>query len=209
MTDCILFDCDGTLVDSEGLCNRGLVELFGELGVNLTLAELVRDFRGRKLTETLEILSREHGVDLDTNFVPRYRDYVAHLFASELKPIDGVREMLQVLPLARAVVSSGPPEKIYQSLTLCRLSEYFGDNVYSSFEVGIWKPDPGIYLHAAHDMGFSPGQCVVVEDSLAGVEAGVRAGMKTLFYNRFNEAMPFDSVMSFHSMQELPSLIDC
>jgi beta-phosphoglucomutase-like phosphatase (HAD superfamily) len=71
----------------------------------------------------------------------------------------------------------------------------------------IWKPDPGIYLHAARDMGYSVADCVVVDDGPVGVEAGVKAGIRTLFYNRFNEPCDFPGAVSFDSMSELPGHI--
>ena len=71
----------------------------------------------------------------------------------------------------------------------------------------IWKPDPGIYQYAAKDMGFSVGDCIVIDDGPVGIEAGFKAGMKTLFYNRFNELCEFESVVSFCSMKALPQLI--
>jgi len=65
------------------------------------------------------------------------------------------------------------------------------------YQINIWKPDPGIYKHAAHNMGFPVGQCIVIDDGLVGVEAGYKAGMKAFFYNQFNETCDSPSVVSF------------
>jgi HAD superfamily hydrolase (TIGR01509 family) len=207
MSKCVLFDCDGTLVDSEGLCNKGLAIQFGELGVQLDPEELVVRFRGRKLETTLAMLRDEHQVELPDTFIRDYRRVVGELFESELRPVEGIEAVLQDLHQPMAVVSSGPVHKIQQALRVCGLTDYFGNNVYSSYEVGIWKPDPGIYLHAAGDMGFSARDCVVIEDSMAGVEAGLSAGIRTLFYNKFNEPCLFDKAICFSSMTELSALI--
>lgn len=204
----VLFDCDGTLVDSEVLCNQGLVELLGEAGAVVSLEELVRNYRGRKLSETLATVESKFGITLGDTFVTRYRQRVSELFEQKLQPTEGIHDALRSIGQKMAVVSSGPMHKIQQSLSLCALLEHFGNHIYSSFEVGIWKPDPRIYLHAAQALGVPPEHCAVVEDSQVGVQAGVNAGMKTFFYNRFSEPLPHDSAVSFRDMRELPSLIN-
>jgi len=141
-------------------------------------------------------------------FVPSYRAIVSELFEAELQPIDGIEQALDDLAQPKAVVSSGPPHKIKQALRVCGLSKYFGDNIYSSYDVGIWKPDPEIYRHAAAGMGFTSEQCAVIDDGPVGVEVGYLAGMRTYFYNRFNEPCDFPDVVSFVSMRSLPGLVN-
>lgn len=207
MNQCLLFDCDGTLVDSEWLCNLGLVIQFKALGVSLDVDELVIRFRGLKLARILEILSMEHHLVLRDDFIPAYRAVVAGLFVTDLKPVAGVIEILKNMQQVKAVVSNGPLNKIKQALDICGLSSFFGSHLYSAYDVGIWKPDPGIYQFAAQDMGFDIADCIVVEDGLVGAEAGFKAGIQTYFYNCFNESCPFDGVIHFNSMQVLPELI--
>ena len=207
MDQCLLFDCDGTLVDSERLCNVALALKFRELRVDLDADELVIRFRGWKLARILDVLTEEHAVLLPDNFVASYRSLVSELFETDLKPIDGIHSALGELDFPKAVVSSGPLPKIKQALRVCGLDRYFGENLYSSYEVGIWKPDPGIYLHAARDMGYAVADCAVVDDGPVGVEAAVKAGIRTFFYNRFNEACDFSGVVSFEAMADLPGHI--
>ena len=80
------------------------------------------------------------------------------------------------------VASSGPPAKIRQALELTGLAGFFGERLFSSYEVGFWKPDPRLFLHAAKQMGAAPASCLVVEDSAAGVAAAVAAGMRAVQY---------------------------
>jgi HAD superfamily hydrolase (TIGR01509 family) len=208
MNQCLLFDNDGTLVDSERLGNIGLVVKFREYGVELDADELVIRFRGWKLATILDTLSVEYGLILADDFVDGYRSIVNDLFERELKPVDHIEEALKNLAHPKAVVSSGPLQKIYKALSVCGLVKYFGCNIYSSYEVKIWKPDPGIFLYAARGMGFKPEDCVVIDDGPVGVEAGCKAGMKTLFFNRFNEVVEYPSAISFTSMKQLPELIN-
>ena len=207
MSSCLLFDCDGTLVDSERLCNIGLVRKFAEKNINLDAEELVVRFRGWKLSLILETLTQEHSISIDEAFVSSYRAIVGELFETELKPVEGIEVALRALPHKKAVVSSGPLAKIQQALRVTGLSDYFESNLYSSYEIGIWKPDPGIYRHAAKDMGYAAKDCAVIDDGLVGVEAGSLAGMKTYFYNRYNEKCGIPGVVSFGDMNELPYLI--
>lgn len=207
MSNCLLFDCDGTLVDSERLCNIGLVRKFSEKNISLDADELVIRFRGWKLSLILETLAQEHFISIDDAFVPSYRAIVSELFETELKPVAGIEKALRALPHRKAVVSSGPLSKIQQALRVTGLSDYFESNLYSSYEVGIWKPDPRIYRHAAKDMGYAAKDCAVIDDGPVGVEAGSLAGMKTYFYNRYNEKCELPGVVPFKDMNELPNLI--
>ncbi|MAJ60892.1 MAG: haloacid dehalogenase [bacterium TMED88] len=205
--DCLLFDCDGTLVDSERLGNVGLVVLFRELGVELDADELVARFRGWRLIKILEEIGREEGVAIPSDFLPKYRQAVLESFEQNLRPIEGVHSALDRLPHPKAVVSSGPLPKIVQALRCCDLSHYFGENLISAYEVGIWKPDPGLYLHAARHMSVPASRCGVVEDSLLGVEAAVGAEMQCFYFNPGEEACQLPGVMSFRRMVDLPQLV--
>lgn len=207
MNKCLLFDCDGTLVDSERLCNLGLVIKFSEFGLKLDADQLMMKYRGWELDKIFADLSSEFDIRLPSDFVAEYRAVVAALFESELQPIDGIKAALDQLPYPKAVVSNGPLYKIEQALDLCGLAGYFGTSVYSAYDIGIWKPDPAIYQFAAKDMGFDSKDCIVIEDGLVGVEAAYKAGMNTLFYNRFNQICTLSSVVSFDDMSALPGLI--
>ena len=207
MAKCLLFDCDGTLVDSERLCNVGLVAMFKELGIALDADELLLRFRGWKLANVLILLQEETSVTIPQNFVAGYREKVSMLFEKELKPVKGVENALEKLEYPKAVVSSGPKNKIEQALRLCNLTKYFSGNIYSSYEIGAWKPDPRIYEYAAQDMGYTPLECAVIEDGLVGVEAAVRAGMQTYFYNVHQEKCDWPGVVPFQAMSKLPALI--
>jgi len=196
-----------TLVDSERLGNTGLVTKFKALGIRLDADELTARFSGWKMANILDDLSDEYEITLDDNFVNSYRALVAELFEAELKPIDGVIHALSQLKQPKAVVSSGPLSKIELSLRVCGLSQFFGNHIYSAYDINSWKPDPGLFLYAAKNMGYSAADCIVIEDSIVGVEAGINAGMKTLFYNAKNEEHDYSEVTCFKSMSELGELI--
>src|SRR5258706_9740007 len=135
-------------------------------------------FRGMKLAECLAQIEAELGRELPSTFVAEFRERTATAFRNELKPVPGAMALVAALNIPMCVASSGPREKIELSLSLTGLLPYFADRIFSSYEVGSWKPDPGLFLHAARTMGVPPGSCAVVEDSLPGLRAGIAAGMR-------------------------------
>jgi len=204
---CVIFDLDGTLVDSEGLCNQAFLDLLPQL--NETVASLTHLYRGKKLAQILADLERRLCQKLPDAFEQQYRQRVAELFSHELKPMPGVLEMLGVMNFPKCIASSGPPLKIRQALQVSGLAPYFGNNLFSSYEVGSWKPEPGLFQYAAKAMGFMPGQCAVIEDSEVGIEAAAAAGMRAFQYVRNGETSPrrAGEAALFDDMLELPKLL--
>jgi len=204
---CVIFDLDGTLVDSEGLCNQAFLDLLPQLSD--TLESLIQRYRGKKLAPILADLEGRLCQSLPDAFEQHYRQHVAELFSRELKPMLGVLEMLEATNFPMCIASSGPPLKIRQALQVSGLAPYFGSNIFSSYEVGSWKPEPDLFQYAANAMGFMPSQCAVVEDSEVGIEAAAAAGMKAFQYMRNGEisscrarnGVPFDD------MSQLPKLL--
>jgi HAD superfamily hydrolase (TIGR01509 family) len=204
----LLFDCDGTLVDSELLCNVALVDLLKPLGVALEARTLEKRYRGVKLEDQLSSISQEHQINLNEGFIEDYRAHVLRLCQSDLKPIAGVVEALTKLALPKVVVSNAPTKKVEISLKVCDLRRFFPGPIYSAYDVGIWKPDPGLFLHAAQQSGYAPTECVVIEDGVVGVQAALGAGMKTLYFNPHRDRNPFgEDVVEFWEMNALPTLI--
>jgi len=207
----IIFDCDGVLVDSEAISIRALITCLSDVGILRDEAHFdARTYKGAKLSVILEIIERETKSTLGSDFEPRYRKKMDELFSADLKAIDGIAEALSRIPHAVCVASSGPVEKIRRSLELAGLADYFGDNLFSSYTAKSWKPEPGIFLHAAKQMGATPENCIVVEDALLGVEAAVRAGMKPLAFVPSGDEVEYSRIGAevFRSMAKLPDLID-
>lgn len=177
---CLIFDLDGTLVDSEELCNQAFLDLLPRIPD--TVEKLVVRYRGLKLSTILTDIENRHSIQLPEDFVSQYRGHVSVLFDEHLKPADGVVEMLERSKIPRCVASSGPLEKIRHSLEVTGLIEHFGEKVFSSYEIQSWKPEPGLFLYAAVQMECPAAQCIVIEDSEVGLVAAKAAGMKSLHY---------------------------
>ena len=208
MIECILFDSDGTLVDSELLSMQVLAAQMAPYGADLDPDKLHDRFKGWKYGEAIEILKDELNLDLPEDFEAAFRRLQLESFDTLLKPIPGVTELLPRLSQDMAVVTSGPMPKVRKALSVTGLERFFGDNIYSAWEVGIWKPDPGIYLHAAKDMGYGIEQCIAIEDSPIGLVAAVKSGIKSVYLNRFGEESPYDDVIQIESMLELLTILE-
>ncbi|MEM1368472.1 MAG: HAD-IA family hydrolase [Cyanobacteria bacterium P01_H01_bin.15] len=204
---CVIFDCDGTLVDSEYLCNLALEMMLREQGIAASAHDMMDRFRGGKLAHILQAIQTDHQIALGPDFVPAYRARVEELFERDLQPCDGVREMLEELEMQKCVASSGPIEKVRKALSVTNLSDHFGNNLFSSYLVGSWKPDPGLFLHAAHEMGFQPDECAVIEDSPVGVEAAQSAGMVSVLYDPSSRYSGVESDIKIEHMNQLCAAI--
>lgn len=208
MIDCILFDSDGTLVDSEPLAFRILAGMLTAFGIKLDPDELHLRFRGWKMGEVFVVLSKEHDLDLPEEFEPEFRATQSRQFDTMLKPIPGVVDLLPRLEQPMAVVTSGPMPKVKKALSVTGLDRHFGENIYSAYEVGIWKPDPGIYRFAAQDMGFPIDRCLAVEDSPIGLRAAVESGAVSVFLNRYGDTCGYENVIEITSMDQLPDILN-
>jgi len=205
----VIFDCDGVLVDSESLGCRTLIELAAECGVDIDLEEALHLFQGRKMSVCVDEIERRRGAPVPDSFVTTVRTRMADAFRRELKAIDGVRSVLDAINLPYCVASSGPREKIQLSLELTGLLPLFADRIFSAYEVGSWKPDPGLFLHAAKAMGAAPAACAVIEDSTPGVEAGIAAGMQVFAYTPAGDPLNLSQkgAVAFHCMADLPAYL--
>jgi len=179
---CIIFDCDGVLVDSEPIAISTLVNMANELGIDMDYEYGVRNFQGNSMSGVIQIIQSHTSKPIPSSFEQEYRQTSFQRFTKELKPISGIPSLLQQLTIPYCVASSGPVKKIRHNLNIIGLLPQFEGRIYSCYDLQKWKPDPAIYLHAAQEMGFAPEDCLVVEDSLMGVQAGVASGSQVYAY---------------------------
>ncbi len=207
--DLVIFDCDGVLVDSETLGNRVIARVATELGAAMTEAEALALFRGCKMAYCVAEIERRLGRAVPASFVSDLRARMADAFRLELRPIDGVAAALDAIDLPVCVASSGPREKILLTLGLTGLLPRFEGRIFSAYDVGSWKPDPGLFLHAAAAIGASPDRCAVIEDSVLGVRAGRAAGMTVFGFEAAHEpgTLQREGANIFRHMSELPTLL--
>jgi len=205
----IIFDCDGVLVDSEPLSNRTIAEQMQDLGIPMTETEAIRLFAGGSLANVADYVKERIGKEIPEDFEEVYRTRSYELFRKELQAVPGIKEILEDLPNARCVASNGPIPKMELNLGLTGLMHFFDGNLFSAYEVGHWKPDPRLFLHAAQTMGFEAKNCIVIEDSDHGIHAAKAAGMQVFGYagRTPREKLTNAGAEVFEDMRELKELL--
>ncbi|HUH28118.1 HAD family hydrolase [Gelidibacter sp.] len=173
---CVIFDCDGVLVDSEPIANQVLVEMANEYGANIDLDYALRNFKGTSMQNCYAQVAELATQRLPDDFMPSFRERSFESFRKNIQPVDGVTEVIENLDIPFCVASSGPENKIRLNLELTGLLPHFEGNIFSCFTVRKWKPDPAVFLWAAESMGFHPSECLVIEDSMSGVKAALNGG---------------------------------
>jgi len=208
-TELLIFDCDGVLVDSEPIANRIFADALAGIGLPLSYAEVCERFMGLTMTRCLEIVEEQMGRPAPAHFLEDLQKRTFDAFREELRPVRGVRRALAGIDAPVCVASSGEPEKIRLSLGLTGLLERFEGRIFSATEVERGKPAPDLFLHAASSLGAEPRRCVVIEDSPAGVRAGVAAGMTVLAYAEEGDGARLAAYGAtvFHDMLELPRIL--
>lgn len=173
----VIFDCDGVLVDSEPLSFKVLSQQIEIKGASIPMDDCYRLFLGKSLATTTEILSRDFNIEFSDADLETMRLQLFDLYRTELRPIPGIAEVLEGLDLPVCVASSSQLDRVRLSLDVTGLRAIFEPNIFSASMVVNGKPAPDLFLHAAGEMNVAPAQCLVIEDSPAGVEAAQRAGM--------------------------------
>ena len=115
--DLVIFDCDGTLVDSEFLCNLAMQQQLAELDIEASAEQLVAEYRGVKLNVIMSSLEAVFSTTFPDNFEVEYRKKVAQLFDLHLTPNQGVIELIESLSIPYCIASSAPMKSALGSLT--------------------------------------------------------------------------------------------
>jgi HAD superfamily hydrolase (TIGR01509 family) len=206
---CIIFDCDGVLVDTEKIGNGILLSMASEYGFKMEIEEAYRNFNGRNLKDCFRHIEETIEHKLPDTFEEEYRQKSFEAFKTQVKPMEGVIDFIEKLQIPYCVASSGPVEKIRLNLQASGLLDKFEDKIFSSYQINSWKPEPGIFLHAAKEMGFGVKDCIVLEDSKAGVKAGISGGFKVYgFANGFNNTdLEEEGAVLFSSYEELSRML--
>jgi HAD superfamily hydrolase (TIGR01509 family) len=211
--DLVIFDCDGVLVDSEPIINRAHAEVLSECGYSITEDELLLRFCGMSDAEMLGIIEQEWGRTLPPSYGERVGARIENGFGQSLVAIAGVGEAIDSLRLPVCVASSSALEQIHRKLDMTGLLARFGENLFSATMVAHGKPAPDLFLYAAQRLATAPDRCLVIEDSLAGIEAAVCAGMTVIGFCGGSHCGPEHgvalqargAVLVIDDMRELPS----
>ena len=206
---CVIFDCDGVLVDSEPISNQVLVDMANAHGANIDLDYAMKHFKGSFMQACIEKISRLATRPLQENFEIEYRQKSFEAFKNNIQPIRGVKNVLDNLNIPFCVASSGPENKIRLNLELTNLLPYFENKIFSCYTIKKWKPDPAVFLWASKTMGFKPNECLVIEDSLSGIKAAKFGGFDVYGYTEhdYNNDLKLEATKTFSNMNDLLKII--
>ncbi len=204
----IIFDCDGVLVDSVGLAGEVLADYLRDLGFAVTRQEATRRFGSGKMADYVARFENETGKRLPERFEQELRSRRELVFRERLRPVDGALELVRDLPVPSCVASNGPMAQIEHSLRVVGLHEPFYGRIFSAYTVRAWKPEPQLFLHSSRELGVSPAECAVIEDSELGIQAAVAAGMQTFAFLPGGGESAHAGVHTLRQLNELMAFLD-
>ena len=214
-TNLLIFDCDGVLVDSEMIGCRVEASFLTDIGIPISVNEIMERYVGISETAMFADLEARCGRQLPLGFGDKLRERIAAAFEAELGAMPGIETALTAISLPRCVASSSKPDSLRHSLNLVGLLRHFHPHIFSADQVMRGKPAPDLFLFAASQMDVRPEACTVIEDSQAGVMAAVAAGMRVFGFTGGSHCRPGHAARSreagavtvFDDMRNLPALI--
>jgi HAD superfamily hydrolase (TIGR01509 family) len=173
----VIFDCNGVLVNSEPIASAVLADAFSRIGVPITAEIVTRRFHGRRPADIFATVEKATGRKLPPKFAEIVAAETLRRFADELRAIPHAAHALTWLRGPKAVASSSTHDRIRATLEIAGLLRFFEPRLFSASDVENGKPAPDLFLAAAERMEVDPRNCIVVEDSAAGIAAAAAAGM--------------------------------
>ena len=202
----VIFDCDGTLVDSEPISNKVLSASLNEIGILFTEEQSSREFVGLNWVDTIAKIEALSGKRLPQNFrddVTTRRLAALKGSVREMPGASGAIEKILRYGYKVCVASSSEMPRVRLNLEETVLSRYFANNVFSATQVTRGKPNPDLFLFSAKQMGIIPEECAVIEDNSNGFDAGVAAGMRVFAYVPIG-FVTLAKVITFKNFSDLP-----
>ena len=213
---CVIFDMDGVLADTGPIHFESWVKMASEINVEFTREFFEETFGQQSVTITRKLLGNK--VD-DEELVKRAylkEHYYREMVKDKLEPLPGVIELIRNLKDKKfklAVGSSGPPENVELLLNSLQVKKYF-EIIITADDVSNSKPAPDVFLIAAKRLQINPKNCIVIEDAPVGIEAAIRAGMKSIAITTTHDKNDLTSAdlivndLSFISIEDILKLLN-
>lgn len=184
----VIFDMDGTILDTERVWKKVSTEILKQNGVVLTDDEykrIMETVSGHSIFDTSLAFKNKFGLKISVNEMAEQKIALANQYFQEhiefIKGFEQFHERLQFYNIPTGVATNAHPENLKGLADKMEFQKFFGSNVYCIADVDFrGKPDPALFLHTAAKLGVSPEECVIFEDSIAGFQAAKSAGIKCI-----------------------------
>lgn len=177
----IVFDFDGVLVDSEVLWSEALAGVLQQLGMPMSVADCRRRLTGISGRDVRTAIEAHTGQGLPEAFEELVKDRAYACLSEGSRMVTGADALLQNLSGPRCIASNSGLPWIDLGLRMAGIDGYFSESCrFSAAQVPKGKPAPDVFIHAAASMNVDPGACIVIEDSIHGVNAARAAGMRVI-----------------------------
>jgi beta-phosphoglucomutase-like phosphatase (HAD superfamily) len=196
--DAVIFDCDGVLIDSETIAHEVELEAMARLGLDFDSAKYKAQFQGLAVRDWSAALDEDHrrqfGRPLPHGFIDGVSAEITRRVLADIRPIAGAVDAARAFRGLKAVASSSPMLELHGKIRGLGLWNEFAGHVYSGDDVSRGKPAPDLFFLAAERLSVRPGRCIVIEDSVNGVKAGVAAGMTVWGFHGGPHSLPDQEV---------------
>ena len=210
--DAVIFDCDGVLIDSETIAHEVEREAMSRLGLLFDSHAYKARFQGLAVRDWSAALNADHraqrGVPLPAGFIEEISAEITRRVLGDIRPIAGAVEAARAFRGPKAIASSSPKHELHGKIRGLGLWDDFNGHVYSGDDVARGKPAPDLFLLSAEKLKVEPTRCVVIEDSINGVKAGVTAGMIVWGFSGGPHCLPdqADRLASAGAVRVLPHM---
>jgi len=202
----VIFDMDGTLVQSEDCASQAIIDVVPEL--TEPVHEITARYKGMRLSDIFDDIEKRIPGAIPDDCVNLYRAREHQLSGSMITPSKGAEALLSKMTCRKCIASNAPVEKTKRSLQICNLLHYFPSGIFSAYQVNAWKPDPKLFEHAANSYNINAEHCLVVEDSEVGIQAAMAAGMDYVFYNPHANPVSMPNLCSISCLTELIPVLE-
>lgn len=180
----IIFDMDGTIIDTEHIWKEASKQLILSKNICLTPeqeSDLESQLSGRALPDSCMLIKCIMNLEDNVHDLMEQKGRIANsMYPTHAKYIDGFtlfHGLVITIGLKTAVATNACKETVEITDTALNLQQFFGPHVYHRSVVEKPKPHPDLYLHAAQQLGIDPSECIAIEDSFAGLASAKSAGM--------------------------------
>jgi HAD superfamily hydrolase (TIGR01509 family) len=190
--DLIIFDCDGTLVDSEIIAARVDAELLTEAGFEISAEEYAERYAGLTFRDSLLRIEAEAQVPFQASLIERSAAILDQRLANEVRAVDGAQAAVAATTAPKCICSNSSPDRLDAMLRRSGLLPFFTDRVYSARAIPTRrpKPAPDVFNHALETLGADARRSFAIEDSVHGIHAAKAAGLRVIGFTGASHSWP-------------------